>query len=83
MAAPLMTDVFKFLAVRPAQRVSSDRRADGFVRDNRVDSAAGLRAIAALADRLSHPQEARARWEALDLSPLDPLATGYVRLVEA
>jgi hypothetical protein len=80
------TDLFKFLAVRPAQLVSQKETQLSLIRDERGTTADGKVQLARLARELSVAGSALARWQALDLSEITPLAEGYrdlVRYVES
>ena len=83
MNTPVVTDVFKFLAVRPAQRVTEKETAHTIIRDKRAVIVAGQRELALLAERLSAPGAALAHSEALDLSSIEPLAEGYRELTRS
>jgi hypothetical protein len=62
MDAPVVTDVFKFLAVRPAQLVTEKETARTIIRDKRAGTAVGNRELTALAGQLSTPGDALAHW---------------------
>lgn len=81
MNTPVVPDVFKFLAVRPAQRVSEKQSAQTIIRDKRAASADGKHELALLARTLSASGAAMAHWKELDLSLIEPLADGYRELV--
>jgi hypothetical protein len=49
MNSPVVTDVFKFLAVRPAQRVTEKETERTVIRDERVVTSAGVRELGLLA----------------------------------
>lgn len=83
MNTPVVTDVFKFLAVRPAQLVTEKETARTIIRDNRAVTAAGKRELTALAGQLSTPGDALAHWRELDLSSIEPLAEGYRELTRS
>jgi hypothetical protein len=82
MNTPVVTDVFKFLAIRAAQRVTEKETARTFVRDPRAATAAGRRELKVLARTLAQPSDAAlAAWHRLDLSLIAPLAEGYRELM--
>jgi hypothetical protein len=83
------TDVFKFVAVRPPQRVSDKETSHTIIRDARASDPAGVRTLAAFAGDLARPEAALARWRELDTSALTllfeahrVLLTGYEALRE-
>jgi len=77
MSTPMITDVFKFLAVRPAQLVTEKETARTIIRDKRAATRAGNLELSILARKLSQPDAALAHWQDLDLSLIEPLAEGY------
>jgi hypothetical protein len=77
MNPPVVNDVFKFLAVRPPQRVSDKDTHQTIIRDARAADPAGARGLAALANDLARPEGAMARWQELDLSALAPLIESH------
>lgn len=94
MADLVTTDVFKFLAVRPPQRVSDQETHRTIIRDPRATDPVGAptlasltslarpqAAIASLARDLARPEAALARWREIDLSPLAPLVDAYRAVV--
>jgi len=81
--SPVVTDVFKFLAVRPAQRVTEKETAHTIIRDKTATTPEGKRQLAILARTLSAPGAALARWQELDLSSIEPLAEGYRELTRS
>jgi hypothetical protein len=83
MNTPVVTDVFKFLATRPAQRFSEKETAQSFVRDQKAANSHGAHQIEVLARKLSPPSAAQAHWNELDLSTLAPLEEGYRALVRS
>lgn len=83
MNSPVVTDVFKFLAVRPAQRVSEKETAQTIIRDKRATTADGRQELAILARTLSSSRAAMAHWKELDLSLLEPLADGYRQILHS
>ena len=83
MNTPVVTDVFKFLAVRPAQRVTEKETARTIIRDKKAKTSSGTRELATLARQLSQPGAALAHWQELDLSSIEPLAEGYRELTRS
>lgn len=83
MNMPVITDVFKFLAVRPAQRVTEKETAQTMIRDKRAATPAGAREIAVLARQLSVADTVLAHWNQLDLPALGFLADGYRELLRS
>ena len=81
MSTPVVTDVFKFLAIRAVQRVTEKETARTFVRDPRAATAAGTQGLKVLAQKLAQPNDvALESWQKLDLSLITPLAEGYREL---
>lgn len=80
MNTPVVIDVFKFVAVRPPQRVSAADMITTVIRDARAATQTGARSIAALASKLAQPGAAIAHWRELDLAALERLADGYSEL---
>ncbi|MGH6813787.1 MAG: hypothetical protein ACREDM_16100, partial [Methylocella sp.] len=83
MDTPVVTDVFKFLAVRPPQLVTEKETARTIIRDKRATTAVGKRELTALAGQLSTPGDALGHWRELDLSSIEPLAEGYRELTRS
>ncbi len=81
MAEPITTDLFKFVAVRPAQRVTEKETRRTIIRDERADNPDGAVKLAQLARELSHSGVAPGRWRELDLSPIESLAEAHRELV--
>ena len=81
MSTPIITDVFKFVAVRPVQRLQSDQTANYFIRDARAATAGGVRKLQLLARQLTDPAQAVEAYKGLDLAPLELLAGQYQALV--
>lgn len=81
MNPPLISDIFKFLAVRPPQRVSDEDTHQTIIRDVRAANPDGVRELASLASDLARPEAALARWRELDLSLLAPLVASHRALV--
>jgi hypothetical protein len=77
---PVVTDVFKFLAVRPAQRVTDKETELTVIRDARAGTPLGDRELVAVGRSMSPPGAALAQWDKLDLSALEPLAQGHREL---
>lgn len=80
MQSPITTDVFKYLLVRPVQRVSERASARTTIRDARAKTEDGGRRIAILARELSQGS-ALERWHSLDTSFAELLAEGCRELV--
>lgn len=81
MGETIMTDLFKFVAIRPAQRVTEKETRRTIIRDERKANPDGAQTLALLARKLAPPGAALARWREFDLSALEPLADGYRALV--
>lgn len=81
MATPLLTDVFKFVAVRPAQLVPDSDTTTTFIRDARAGTADGMKHLAELGRVLAQRDAALRRWKELDLGKIEPLAESYAKLV--
>lgn len=75
------TDLFKFLAVRPAQRVTEKETQRTTIRDARATNPGGVNQLARLARELVNPGQAIERWHQFNLEALNPLAEGYSELV--
>jgi hypothetical protein len=83
VSTPVVTDVFKFLAVRPAQRVTEKETERTVIRDERAVSAAGARDLAELARKLGPSGAALAHWDQLERSTIDPFVEGYRELIRS
>ncbi len=81
MTAPVANDVFKFLALRPPQRVSVEETRWTIIRDPRVSEPDGPLELASMARGLARPEDARARWLEMDRSQLAALVDAYPPLV--
>lgn len=81
MSDPLVTNVFKFVAIRPPQSVDAENSQIGFISDARAGTPDGQRQLAALARKVATRETALAEWSKLDLTPLEPLANGYAKLL--
>lgn len=81
MNPPLVSDIFKFLAIRPPQRASDENTHQTIIRDARAANPDGVRELASLASDLARPEAALARWRELDLSLLAPLVASHRALV--
>jgi hypothetical protein len=75
------TEVFRFLAVRPAQLVSREETQRTVIRDERASTVHGKAQLARLARELSVPGKALADWKSLDLGEIEVLADKYYDLV--
>ena len=80
MATPMVSDVFKFLAIRPPQPVTEQQATRTFVRDGRATTQAGVQELKRIARKLLQPEAALAAWAQLDLASLNLLADGYQQL---
>src|SRR5262249_33156346 len=74
MSDSVTTDVFKFVAVRPAQLAQDSDTRMGFIRDKRALTEDGLHDLANIARPLSAQDTALERWRGLDLSRISDLA---------
>ncbi|MDU6411994.1 MAG: hypothetical protein E6560_13670, partial [Yersiniaceae bacterium] len=81
MADPIITDIFRFVAVRPAERVSPSRSALHFIEDQRLAPPDGPRLLKRLARELATPAQALERYRALDQTALAPLESAHDRLL--
>lgn len=81
MAEKLITDVFKFVAVRPAQLIDA-KQGDSFIADSRVATPDGSQQLDILARKIATPDAALQTWSQLDLSRLEPLAESYRQLLQ-
>jgi len=80
---PVITDVFKFVAIRPAQRVTEKDTSRTIIRDKRAATANGKVEIASTARRLSQSGAALAQGHEPDLTAIAPFADAYVELIRA
>ena len=80
MADSIITDVFKFLAIRPTQRVSAKETGNIFIRDERTATPEGKRILLQMGRSLAQPGEAMRRYEEADLTKLQPLADMHRQL---
>jgi hypothetical protein len=67
MAETITTDLFKFVAIRPAQRVTEKETRRTIIRDERKANPDGAHMLALLAHKLAPPGAALARWREFDL----------------
>lgn len=81
MAEANITDLFKFVAVRPVQHVTEKETQRTTIRDARATNADGVNQLVRLARGLSDSSQALAHWGELNLEALNPLAEGYRELV--
>jgi hypothetical protein len=81
MADPLVTDVFKFVAIRPPQSGDTANDQVGFIKDARAATPEGQRRLAQIGRSLANRESALAAWDKLGLRPLKPLADGYAKLL--
>jgi hypothetical protein len=81
MADPLVTDVFKFIAIRPPQSVDAANSEIAFISDARAGTSDGRRALTDLGRSLGTRDKALAAWAKIDLTLLKPLADGYAKLL--
>lgn len=77
MSTPVVTDVFKFLAVRPAQRVTERETTRTVTRDRRAKTRGGMRDFVLLTRRIAQPEAALMHWQTLDLSSIEDLAAAH------
>ena len=83
MDTPVVTNVFKYLAVRPVQRTTEKETAGAIIRDGRAMVSEGKRELEILARKLSQQGIALEYWEQLDLSMIERLAEGYGELTRS
>ena len=81
MADAVTTDLFKFVAIRPAQRVGPRETATSIARDPRASTADGARMLAQRGRELATTGQALQRWQQLDLAALAPLAEAHTSLL--
>ena len=81
MVEPVITDLFKFVAVRPAQRVTEKETRRTTIRDDRATDPDGVKQLARLARQLAGSGQAIERWDQFNLEALDLLAQGHRELV--
>jgi hypothetical protein len=81
MADPIITDIFRFVAVRPAELLTPAHRAVHFIADQRLTEPEGPRHLKLLARELATPAQALAWLARLDSRPLPPLETARDRLL--
>ena len=81
MADTVSTDLFKFIAVRPPQKVGPDDAKRTIIRDARPESPDGTTVVARLGRELASPGTALGRWQELELGELAPIADAHVALV--
>lgn len=78
MPDPINTDIFKFLALRPAQ--AAEERHD-FIADPRTRNVDSRKQLTLMAQPLARGDAALEKWKQLDLKRLDEWAAGYQRLM--
>ncbi len=83
MSDPLVTDVFKFVAIRPPQSVAASDAQPGFISDARAATPDGQQQLRIIGRGLGNRDAALAAWNKLDLTPLQPLAAGQAALLAA
>ncbi|PLR31639.1 hypothetical protein CYR55_20125 [Chimaeribacter californicus] len=81
MADPIISDIFKFVAVRPAELITPARSALHFIEDERLTQPDGQRQLKLLARELATPAQALAHFAQIDLTPLYPLEKARDRLL--
>lgn len=81
MADPIISDIFKFVAVRPADLITPPRSARHFIDDARTRTDEGQRHLKVLARTLASPQRAREFLQQADRAALVPLEEGRDRLL--
>ncbi|MDV5142137.1 hypothetical protein [Chimaeribacter arupi] len=81
MADPIITDIFRFVAVRPAELLTPARRALHFIADLRLTEPEGQRYLKVLARELATPAQALAWSAQQDRRPLPPLEAARDRLL--
>ena len=62
MATPMVSDVFKFFAIRSPQPVTEQQATRTFVRDGRATTQAGVQELKRIARKLLQPEAALAAW---------------------
>lgn len=80
MADPAVTDVFKFVAVRPPEPVAETMGGPYLVHDPRAKTAAGKAELTLLMQGVTRSEEALARYRKLDIARLELVADSYRRL---
>ncbi|WP_342755260.1 hypothetical protein AAGQ96_08440 [Pantoea sp. MBD-2R] len=74
MTDPVITDVFKFVAVRPADLITDAQTDLHFIHDTRLNTSFGERTLNGLARKLATPAQALAFYQAGDIKALQPLS---------
>jgi hypothetical protein len=69
------------VAVRPPQAVSDADAQLPFVRDARAATPEGQRQLQQIGRELASRENAQSAWNRLDLTPLNPLAEGYAKIL--
>ncbi|NGM84207.1 hypothetical protein G5B47_17480 [Paenibacillus sp. 7124] len=77
MAESATTDLFKFIAIRPGQRVTEKETRYSVIRDPRVSNSDDEIRLTRIARHLSSQEGALSEWNQLDLSDLKQLEEGY------
>lgn len=77
MAEPTVTDVFKFVAVRPPEPVAETTVGISLVQDPRAKTAEGKAELRRLMQGAARSEQALAHYRKLDLARLDLLADSY------
>lgn len=81
MADPIITDIFKFVAVRPADLITDAQSNLHFISDKRLESEEGKRGLNLLSRKLATPEQALALYNDADPTPLRPLSDLYHSLL--
>lgn len=82
MATPIVTDVFKFVAVRPVQLKTDEQTSALFIRDARILTSDGKQQLTRLARSLAQKESAVQQFAAADLSPIEMLADRHAALTQ-
>ena len=81
MTEKLITDIFKFVAVRPAQLIDEEQAASTFISDPRAGTADGDLQLEQIARPLKTTEGALQKWSQADFTALEPLVASYRALV--
>ncbi|MER9117121.1 hypothetical protein NKH93_10895 [Mesorhizobium sp. M0954] len=81
MTEKLLTDIFKFVAIRPTQMANEEDSAATTIRDARAEGADGQRQLEQIARPLATTEGALQKWSQADFSGLKPLVAAYRTLV--
>jgi hypothetical protein len=81
MADPVRTDLFKFVAVRPAERVRQKHIRDTIIHDPRGTTQDGIQLLRRLARELQSSGAALRKWQELELGRLERVGLAHREMV--